>query len=105
MMNCHGKEAQTAKLRKLIAEGKTREEIIATFVRDFGSEDVLARPINRGFNRLIWLAPYLIAAVALVGIFVAARRWSQPHTPAFAGDAGIDPTLNARLDDELRDLD
>ena len=105
MMNCHGKEAQTGKLRKLIAEGKTRDEIIATFVNDFGSEDVLTRPINRGFNRLIWLAPYLIAAMALVGIFVAARRWSRPHTPAFAGDAGIDATLNARLDDELRNLD
>ena len=105
MMNCHGKEAQTAKLRKLIAEGQTREEIIATFVRDFGSEDVLSRPIDRGFNRLVWLAPYLIAAAALVGVFVAARRWSRPHTPAFAGDAGIDAGLNARLDDELRDLD
>ena len=105
MMNCHGKEAQTAKLRTLIAEGKTRDEIIATFVSDFGSEDVLTRPINRGFNRLIWLAPYLIAAAALLGIFVAARRWARPHTPAFAGDAGIDASLNARLDDELRNLD
>jgi cytochrome c-type biogenesis protein CcmF len=105
MMNCAGKAAQTAKLRKLIAEGKTRDEIIATFVKDFGSEDVLTRPINRGFNRLIWLAPYLIAAAALVGIFVAARRWARPHTPAFAGGAGIDATLNARLDDELRNLD
>jgi cytochrome c-type biogenesis protein CcmF len=105
MMNCHGKEAQTGKLRKLIAEGKTREEIIATFVNDFGSEDVLSRPINRGFNRLIWLAPYLIAVAALAGIFVAARRWARPHTPAFAGDAGIDATLNARLDDELRNFD
>ena len=105
MMNCQGKAAQTAKLRKLIAEGKTREEIIGTFVKDFGSEDVLTRPIDRGFNRLIWLAPYLIAAGALVGIFVTARRWTRAHAPAFAGNAGIDPTLNARLDDELRNLD
>jgi cytochrome c-type biogenesis protein CcmF len=106
MMNCHGKEAQTAKLRKFIAEGKSRDEIIAAFVADYGSEDILTRPINRGFNRLIWLAPYLLAAAGLAGVVIAARRWARrPSTPAFAGDAGVDPELNARLDDELRNLD
>ena len=29
-MNCHGDTAQTSKLRQLIAEGKTREEILAS---------------------------------------------------------------------------
>jgi hypothetical protein len=43
--------------------------------------------------------------VALLGLFVVARRWSQPHAHAIAGDAGLDPAVNARLDDELRDLD
>ena len=43
MMNCHGDVAQTAKLQRLIAEGKTRDEILATFVQDFGSQDVLTR--------------------------------------------------------------
>ncbi len=105
MMNCEGKATQTAKLRKLIAEGKTRDEIIATFVRDFGSEDVLTRPIDRGFNRLAWLFPYLAAIVAFAAIFLTARKWARPSVPAIAGNAGLDPTLNARLDDELRDLD
>jgi len=38
-------------------------------------------------------------------IVVTARRWTGTPTVAAAGDAGLDPTINARLDDELRDLD
>jgi cytochrome c-type biogenesis protein CcmF len=106
MLNCEGRATQTTKLRRLIAEGKTRDEIVATFVKDCGSEDVLMSPPNRGFNRLAWLFPYLVAAVALCGVGYTARRWSsQSSASPAAGDAGVDPTLNARLDDELRNLD
>ena len=39
----------------LMAAGKgPRRRIIATFVRDFGSQDILHRPIDKGFNRLAW---------------------------------------------------
>ena len=79
--------------------------VLAAFVQEFGGQDVLARPIDRGFNRLAWLVPYLVAAAALIGLGVTARRWSR-RTTAVAGDAGLlDPALNARLDDELKDLD
>jgi cytochrome c-type biogenesis protein CcmF len=106
MMGCHGDSLQTAKLKQLIAEGKTRDEILASYVSEFGSEAVLARPIDRGFNRLAWAFPYLVAVVAFVAVFFTARRWSSNSAAhAVAGDAGVDPTLNARLDDELRDLD
>jgi cytochrome c-type biogenesis protein CcmF len=61
MPNCHGKAEQLEK-PALVAEGKSRDEILATFVRDFGSEDILARPRDRGFGRLAWLLPYGAAA-------------------------------------------
>jgi hypothetical protein len=39
-------------------------------------------------------------------ILVTARRWSRPAAAvAGGGDAQIDPGLDARLDDELRNLD
>ncbi|MBI3050319.1 MAG: cytochrome c biogenesis protein CcsA [Acidobacteria bacterium] len=105
MFNCQGRATQTAKLRQFLAEGKSHDEVIAAFIRDFGSEAVLAAPVDRGFNRLAWLLPYLAALAALVAIVVTARRWSS-RTVAVAGvDAGIDPALSARLDDELRNLD
>ncbi len=105
MMNCQGHSVQTTKLRKLIAEGKSEDEILAIFVRDAGGQDILTSPIDRGFNRLAWLLPYTVAFGSLLAIFITARRWSRSSRPALAGDAGLDPTLNARLDDELRDLD
>jgi hypothetical protein len=42
--------------------------------------------------------------VALVGIVLTARRWSHRDAPS-TPDAGVDPALDARLDDELRNLD
>ncbi len=62
--------------------------MLASFVEDYGSQAVLAAPIDKGFNRLAWLFPYLVAALALVGVFVTARRWSRPSAQAVAGAPG-----------------
>jgi cytochrome c-type biogenesis protein CcmF len=105
MANCGGHAVQTAKLKKLLAEGKDHDAIIATFVRDAGGQDVLAAPLDQGFNRLAWLLPYGVAALALFAIVRSARRWSQPQAQAVTGDGGVDPETDARLDDELRNLD
>jgi|RhiMethySRZTD1v2_1073278.scaffolds.fasta_scaffold00407_42 cytochrome c-type biogenesis protein CcmF len=102
---CHGHMAQTALIRKLVDEGKSHDSIIATFVAQYG-QHVLDSPEDRGFNRLAWLLPYLLAGAGLVVIIVNARRWS--HRPAAAASGvtpATDPALDARLDDELRDLD
>jgi cytochrome c-type biogenesis protein CcmF len=104
--NCAHYDTQAAKLTGYLAEGKDFDAVRAAFVEEFGSQAVLAEPIDKGFNRLAWLFPYLAAATALVGIGMMARRWSRHDTPAVAGDShGVDPALDARLDDELRNLD
>ncbi len=87
-------------------KARTTTRCEAAFVQEFGSQAVLAAPIDQGFNRLAWLFPYLVAAAG-------ARRHRRDRTPLVAtrprpaatGDAGLDPALNARLDDELRNLD
>jgi len=104
MMNCHGKAGQTQKIQQYIAEGKDHDAILATFVREHGGLDVLMQPPNQGFNRVAWLLPYLVAVVALLGIGITARRWSRRPAAAPAATA-IDPELDARLEDELRDLE
>ena len=103
--NCGHYDAQNTRLAGYIAEGKDYDAIKASFVKEFGGQAVLAAPLDQGFNRLAWLFPYLAAAAALIGIVVTARRWSRQAAPAAAGDAGLDPAVSARLDDELRDLD
>ena len=73
-------------------------------MQEFGSQDILAAPIDEGFNRLAWLFPYAVGLLGLVTIGLVARRWSQPPPRTAVAD-GIDPDLNDRLDDELRNLD
>ena len=64
------------------------DSILAAFVTDRGGYDVLMSPPNQGFNRLAWLFPYMVAGAALVGIVVAARRWSRAATPGHRGPGG-----------------
>jgi len=76
----------------------------AAFVAVLRSQAVLTRRLDRGFNRVAWAFPYLSASRAhrdcrerapVVGTPDRLRRWR----------CGARPTINARLDDELRDLD
>ena len=102
---CHGHTEQRARIRQLIAEGKTHDEILAVFIQEHG-QAILAVPEDRGFNRLAWAVPYLLAGAGLITIIVNARRWShRPAAPKSETTGTTDPALDARLDDELRDLD
>ena len=102
---CHGHTEQTARIKKAVDEGQPHDVILASFVRDFG-QHVLEVPQDSGFNRLAWLLPYLLAAAGLAVIVLNARRWShRPAAPTSGAAPAPDSALDARLDDELRDLD
>lgn len=106
--NCHGLNEQNRKLDAFLAQGMTREQVLEAFVADHGGQDVLAKPLDRGFNKLAWAVPYVagLSAAALIGL--VAVRWSRRDDDAArpaAAPAGDDPALRERLDDELRDLD
>jgi cytochrome c-type biogenesis protein CcmF len=106
--NCHGLDAQRAKLDKYVVEqGLDRDQVLAAFASDYGTQAILARPIDKGFNRLAWLFPYLVGVSGAVGAVVIARRWSRRSEPAATSAAAPqeDAALRSRLDDELRDLD
>jgi cytochrome c-type biogenesis protein CcmF len=106
---CSDAAAMREEVAKLVAEGKTREQIYAYYIAKYGSQEPLASPIDEGFNRLAWFFPYLIGATGAASIAIVAFRWSRreetneaSETPA---ETSEDPTLRERLDDELRDLD
>ena len=89
-----------------VEQGQTREGIIEYFVAQYGSQEPLGAPIDRGFNRLAWLFPYLVGASGAAGVAVSAARWSKRgRVPEAPPPAAQDARLEARLDDELRDLD
>jgi cytochrome c-type biogenesis protein CcmF len=106
---CHGLQEQNAKLDRFLSAGMNRDEVRAAFAEAAGGQHVLMAPIDKGFNRLAWLFPYLVGAFGALVIGLVARRWSHRDGGAPAGGetapAPEDRNLTARLDDELRDLD
>ena len=55
-------------IRQLLNQGRTREQVIEYFIKKYGGQVALAAPLDRGFNRLAWLFPYSIAALAAGGL-------------------------------------
>jgi cytochrome c-type biogenesis protein CcmF len=105
---------------KLVAAGKDRDEVYEYFMDKYGSQEPLAAPIDKGFNRLAWAVPYALGSMGALGAAFVAVRWSRAskasgdarrdRDDAVAGagptpGAPVDPRLEERLSDELRDLD
>jgi cytochrome c-type biogenesis protein CcmH/NrfF len=94
-------ERQRAFIRRLIAEGRTKEEIVEAMVAEYGQE-VLALPDNEGFDLVAWLLPGVALLVIAGAVGVAVRRWrSGRPSPAQAGDSAA----SERLDEDLARYD
>ncbi len=126
---CSVAASMRGEIAALVAQGKSREEIYEYFMAKYGSEEPLASPIDKGFNRLAWALPYVVGSFGAVTAVVLARKWSRmkPADVGAAADAGDlrvatagagagvgagqsprdqrDSQLEERLADELRDLD
>ena len=96
-----------AELKNLVAEGLTKDEVLRFYIDKHGSQEPLAAPLNEGFNRLAWFVPYLLATTGAVALGGALVRWTRAgrHPQPATGPADVDTQLEARLDDELRNLD
>jgi cytochrome c-type biogenesis protein CcmF len=106
MMYCATRQQEKGEIRDLVDRGQSHDQIIAAFVEKYGGQQVLNAPIDKGFNRLVWMIPSALGlgGIGLVG-FVA-LRWSKRRDNSPAEDsAPEDPSVKERLDDELRDLD
>jgi cytochrome c-type biogenesis protein CcmF len=107
MLYCHMREPEKAEIHALVEQGKTHEEAVAWFIKKYGGQEVLGAPVDKGFNRLAWLFPYLIGAGSAIGVAVVAVRLSRGGSADESADPldATDTKLDERLDDELRNLD
>ena len=92
-------------IRRRIAEGKSKPEIKAALVDEYGAK-VLAVPEGGGFDVAAWLVPGLLCLLALLGVGVAALRWRgrRDEEPAADGPE-LDPEDRRRLDADLAAFD
>lgn len=64
-------------IKQKLAQGQTREEILAYFVDRYG-ESILAAPPKRGFNLIAWAGPFVILFLGAVFAANTLRRWTRP---------------------------
>jgi cytochrome c-type biogenesis protein CcmH len=95
---------ERAFIRKLIAQGRTKEQIKSALVAEYG-EEILALPDDDGFDLAAYLVPALLALVAAAGVAVAARRWRRSPAAAPEPGAELDPDDAQRLERELAAYD
>jgi len=94
-------------IRRRIAEGKSKPEIKAALVDEYGAK-VLAVPEGGGFDVAAWLVPGLLSLIALLGVGVAAVRWRgrREDEPDDVDDRpDLDPEDRRRLDADLAAFD
>ncbi len=106
---CPTADRMRLQLNEQVAMGKDRDGVHQYFIDQYGSQEPIGSPIG-AFNQLSWMFPMLVGGACLIGVGFVAVRWSkrdpkrdESSSPKVA-DAQ-DTQLEARLDDELRDLD
>ena len=72
-----------AVVRELLAEGRTRDEVLDYFVDRYGA-DILAAPPKSGFNLVAWILPIVGVAAGLVGVFFVIRAMTGSQRPGAA---------------------
>ena len=97
-------------IRRLLAEHKTRQQILDAYVAQYGDR-ILAEPPARGFSAALYVLPWVFLAGSIGLVVTVVRRWrrSAPQTPSQASvPRAASPENEAeadRLDEELRNLD
>ena len=95
-------ERERAFIQRLIDDCKSKEEVKAALVAEFGNE-VLAQPGDDGFEIAAYLIPLAILLGAGTAIAVGVRRWRR--RPAATTGAPTTATESKRLDDDLARYD
>ncbi|MBE9503224.1 MAG: cytochrome c-type biogenesis protein CcmH [Proteobacteria bacterium] len=98
-------------IRKMLAVGKTRQEILDHYIEKYGLE-ILSSPPQTGFNRLsVWI-PVISLLFGFVVIAVIIKIWvgSRPKYLKGASAAGpadddIDEETSKRIERELKEID
>ena len=91
-------------IRARLEAGETPDAILDSLVAEYGQE-VLGNPSGTPLGRLAVAIPVGVALLAGLGAAVFVRRAVRARWEAPTGTALMTPEAEARLDDELADLD
>ncbi|MBN2242628.1 MAG: cytochrome c-type biogenesis protein CcmH [Acidobacteria bacterium] len=96
-------EQMREEVRRMVAAGKGREEILDHFVALYG-ERILASPRPEGFNRLVYILPWFALAFGAWIVFALMKKLHAPAAEPSTAPAP-DNRYASRIEKELRELD
>jgi cytochrome c-type biogenesis protein CcmH len=91
-------DSERTLIRKLIAEGETKEQIKDALVAQYGP-NVLATPSGHGFDLTAWIVPGLLIGLVVAALGVGAYRLTRRPPPS--ASPPLDPADVARLDADM----
>jgi cytochrome c-type biogenesis protein CcmH len=101
-------DRERAFIRKEIGAGKTKDQIEADLVAQYGTQ-VLAEPPKSGFDLAAWLVPGVAIVLAAIAIAIGLRRWRRAGggggPPSGKTGPPLDPSDAERLDADLARYD
>lgn len=94
-------ERQRALIRRLIAEGRDKQQIKDALVAEYGRE-VLAEPEGRGFQLSAYVVPLAAFLLAVIALAIGVLRWRGPRDSDGEPPArGLDDEQAVRLEADL----
>jgi cytochrome c-type biogenesis protein CcmH len=100
MLECHFSKPAKEKIAQMQSVGMTDDQIIQSFVREYGAIVYLAPP-----NAMGWIVPYSIVGAGLLVIWVFIRKYRKPKPLTEVGAVEIDDPALAKYKDQIeRDL-
>ena len=117
---CGDAESAREAIRAKMVAGQTKDQIVLAYQKEYGTS-ALTVPPNTGGMQAIYAVPLVLIAAGGVGLAVLVRKWRNKDDDdkrggggAAGGSGGAKPTsevpkkrdeYDARLDEELKDLD
>jgi cytochrome c-type biogenesis protein CcmH/NrfF len=99
-------QRERAFINRLIAEGKSEEQVKDALVAEYGNE-VLALPPSSGFSLSAYLVPIIAFLVAAAALAVGVLRWRRGGSDGGSSSPGAGPSDEdaKRLDADLARYD
>jgi cytochrome c-type biogenesis protein CcmH len=96
-------DAERREIKRLIAQGKTKQEILDSLVGTYGGR-VLASPKDTGFGLAAYLVPIAIVLAMLAALAIYLPRWRANRGDDDDGDGAIAPDGPALTDADSQRL-
>ena len=100
MLECHFSKPAKEKIAQMQAVGMSDDQIVQSFIREYGAGIYLAPP-----NALGWVVPYAAVGLGLVVIWLFVKRYRKPKPLAEIGPIELDdPALEKYKDQIEKDM-